>query len=94
MLNATGPWVDEVCALAGDPGGPHLAPTKGVHILAPGRGLTAAFLLLHPRDARVLFVVPWLGRTLIGTTDTTGMVSATAMIWDPIGMLSPASPSG
>jgi glycerol-3-phosphate dehydrogenase len=70
ILNATGPWVDEVGALAGEPGGAHLAPTKGVHLLAPGRGLRAAFLLLHPRDGRVLFVIPWLGKTLIGTTDT------------------------
>jgi glycerol-3-phosphate dehydrogenase len=70
ILNATGPWVDEVCALAGDPGEPRLAPTKGVHLVAPGRGLTAAFLLLHPGDGRVLFVIPWLGKTLLGTTDT------------------------
>ncbi len=70
VLNATGPWVDSVCTLAGEPPTPHLQPTKGVHILAPGRGLRAAFLLLHPRDGRVLFVIPWLGKTLIGTTDT------------------------
>jgi glycerol-3-phosphate dehydrogenase len=70
VLNATGPWVDSVCALAGEPPTPHLQPTKGVHILAPGRGLRAAFLLLHPHDGRVLFVIPWMGKTLIGTTDT------------------------
>jgi glycerol-3-phosphate dehydrogenase len=27
-------------------------------------------LLLHPHDGRVLFVIPWMGKTLIGTTDT------------------------
>jgi glycerol-3-phosphate dehydrogenase len=70
VLNATGPWVDQLCRLAGDRGGPYLEPTKGVHILAPGRGLGAAFLLLHPADGRVFFVMPWLGKTLIGTTDT------------------------
>ncbi|MCI0463210.1 MAG: glycerol-3-phosphate dehydrogenase [Gemmataceae bacterium] len=70
VLNATGPWVDAVCALAGEDGPPRLEPTKGVHLLAPGRGLAAAFLLLHPRDGRILFVIPWLGKTLIGTTDT------------------------
>jgi glycerol-3-phosphate dehydrogenase len=32
--------------------------------------LTSAFLLLHPADGRVFFVIPWLGKTLIGTTDT------------------------
>lgn len=70
VLNATGPWVDAVCRLAGDAGEPHLRPTKGIHLVVAGRGLTAAFLLLHPKDGRVLFVIPWLGKTLIGTTDT------------------------
>jgi glycerol-3-phosphate dehydrogenase len=70
VLNATGPWVDEVRKLAGVPGTPLLRPTKGVHVIAPDRGLSAAFLLLHPRDGRVFFVIPWLGKTLLGTTDT------------------------
>src|SRR5437879_1213535 len=70
VLNATGPWVDAICRLAGDAGSQHLQPTKGVHLIAPGRGLTEAFLLLQPRDRRVFFVIPWLGKTLIGTTDT------------------------
>jgi glycerol-3-phosphate dehydrogenase len=94
VLNATGPWVDTVCRLAGDGSGPYLEPTKGVHLIAPapppcpaqlalrnpsarrvlgesGDGpCAAAFVLLHPVDGRVFFVIPWLGRTLIGTTDT------------------------
>jgi glycerol-3-phosphate dehydrogenase len=32
--------------------------------------LTAAFLFLHPADGRVFFVIPWMGKTLLGTTDT------------------------
>jgi glycerol-3-phosphate dehydrogenase len=70
VLNATGPWVDAVCRLAGDTTGPHLQPTKGVHLLAPPRHGAAAFLLLHPRDGRVFFVLPWYGKMLVGTTDT------------------------
>jgi glycerol-3-phosphate dehydrogenase len=69
-VNAAGPWADAVRRLAGDEAGPALRPTKGVHVLAPGRGLAAAFLLLHPADGRVFFVIPWMGKTLIGTTDT------------------------
>jgi glycerol-3-phosphate dehydrogenase len=70
VVNACGPWSDAVRRLAGEDPGPLLAPTKGVHLVAPGRGLSAGFLLLHPRDGRVFFVLPWLGKTLIGTTDT------------------------
>jgi glycerol-3-phosphate dehydrogenase len=70
VLNATGPWVDRVRQLAGADDGPRLQPTKGVHVLLPDRGFAAAFLLLHPADGRVFFVIPWLGRTLLGTTDT------------------------
>jgi glycerol-3-phosphate dehydrogenase len=70
VVNATGPWADKLCALAGEQSGPALSPTKGVHVVAPGRGLRTAFLLLHPADGRVFFVIPWLGKTLLGTTDT------------------------
>jgi glycerol-3-phosphate dehydrogenase len=79
VLNAAGPWVDAVCRLAGDLSGPHLRPTKGVHLVLPDLGMRAAFLLLHPADGRVFFVIPWCPvgppgsgptRTLLGTTDT------------------------
>jgi glycerol-3-phosphate dehydrogenase len=70
VLNATGPWMDAVCALAGDAPYLRLRPTKGVHLIAPDRGFAAAFLLLHPADGRVFFVIPWLGKMLVGTTDT------------------------
>lgn len=69
-LNAAGPWADAVCTLAGEGSEPHLQPTKGVHLIVPPRGHRFAFLLLHPRDGRVFFVIPWLGKTLVGTTDT------------------------
>jgi glycerol-3-phosphate dehydrogenase len=71
VVNAAGPWVEQVRRLAGErENGPLLAPTKGVHVVAPDRRLPAALLLLHPADGRVFFVLPWMGKTLIGTTDT------------------------
>jgi glycerol-3-phosphate dehydrogenase len=70
VLNATGPWVDSLCRLAGDTDTPYLKPTKGVHLVLADLGLDSALLLLHPRDGRVFFVIPWLGKTLVGTTDT------------------------
>jgi glycerol-3-phosphate dehydrogenase len=83
VVNATGPWADEVCRLAGDTSGPKLEPTKGVHLIAPGRGLAAAFLLLHPADGRVFFVLPWMGKTLLGTTDTFATAGPDALRVEP-----------
>jgi glycerol-3-phosphate dehydrogenase len=70
IVNATGPWGDAVRRLAGDCSGPLMRPTKGVHLLADDRGLKAGFLLLHPADGRVFFVLPWMNKMLLGTTDT------------------------
>jgi glycerol-3-phosphate dehydrogenase len=70
VLNATGPWGDDLRWADSQDIAPLMLPTKGVHLVALDRGLTTAFLLLHPRDGRVFFVIPWLGKTLIGTTDT------------------------
>lgn len=70
ILNAAGPWVDEVSQLDGRAATPHLETTKGVHLIVPDQGFASALLLLHPADGRVFFVLPWLGKTLIGTTDT------------------------
>jgi glycerol-3-phosphate dehydrogenase len=70
VLNATGPWGDGVRHLAADDGEPLLRPTKGVHLILPNRGFSAAFLLLHPADGRVFFVLPFWNKMLLGTTDT------------------------
>ncbi|OAI48568.1 hypothetical protein AYO44_18740, partial [Planctomycetaceae bacterium SCGC AG-212-F19] len=87
VVNATGPWLDAVCQLAGDARGPYLRPTKGVHVIVPNRArLKVALLLLHPDDGRVFFVIPWprypdafgiLGsdHLLVGTTDSFAEVS-------------------
>jgi glycerol-3-phosphate dehydrogenase len=71
VINATGPWSDEVRALAGEQG--ILKPTKGVHVVVDAARLpvTHALMMASPRDKRVVFCIPWgLGRTVIGTTDT------------------------
>lgn len=83
VLNAAGPWGDQVLSLAGDTSEPLLQPTKGVHIILPGQGLDSALLLLHPDDGRVFFVIPWLGKTLIGTTDTEFTQSPDSLVTTP-----------
>lgn len=44
--------------------------TKGVHLVLPGLEVSEAILLTAKSDGRVFFVIPWYGRTLLGTTDT------------------------
>ncbi|MEW5739243.1 MAG: glycerol-3-phosphate dehydrogenase/oxidase [Myxococcota bacterium] len=71
VINASGPWSDEVRALASLEG--ILKPTKGVHVVVDEARLPVrhALMLQSPRDKRVVFCIPWgLGRTVIGTTDT------------------------
>jgi len=70
VINAAGPWLDRVCALAGDEKS-KLRPTRGSHILVPriNRGDEALYLTAG-RDERLFFVIPWGEVSLIGTTDT------------------------
>src|SRR5690606_1307699 len=49
-----------------------VAPSQGVHLTLPRDFLPGDKAILIPKtdDGRVLFVVPWNGRTIVGTTDT------------------------
>lgn len=70
VVNATGPWSDQVRSLVGD--APILKPTKGVHLVLDARRLPLrhAIVMLARRDHRVMFGIPWGKRTVLGTTDT------------------------
>lgn len=71
VLNATGPFGDALRALDDPAAAPLIRPSAGVHlVLRPGIFPPDTGLLV-PRtsDGRVVFVLPWLGHTLIGTTD-------------------------
>lgn len=71
LINATGPWVDSVrrrCEGVG-PARP-LSWVKGAHIALPPSSLPGIFYLEAPDDGRAVFVMPWQGRTLVGTTET------------------------
>jgi glycerol-3-phosphate dehydrogenase len=72
VINATGPWTDEVLAMSGPRKGKMLRPTKGIHIVVEREKLPVehAVVLFHPTDNRVLFALPWGERTYVGTTDT------------------------
>jgi glycerol-3-phosphate dehydrogenase len=76
IVNATGVWVDEVRNMDRDAGTPAkpgiVAPSQGVHLVVDRSFLPGTHALLVPKtaDGRVLFAVPWLGKTILGTTDT------------------------
>ncbi len=44
--------------------------SKGVHLVLPALPTREAILLTAKQDGRVFFIIPWYGRTLLGTTDT------------------------
>jgi glycerol-3-phosphate dehydrogenase len=65
VVNSAGPWAR---TLLGDQA-PKVKLIKGTHLLLPGiPGCTEAFLLTA-KDGRVFFVIPWYGKTIVGTTE-------------------------
>jgi glycerol-3-phosphate dehydrogenase len=72
VINAAGVWVDSVRELDDANAHPMVQPSQGTHLVLSREFLPGEAAILVPRtdDGRVLFVVPWLGHTLIGTTDT------------------------
>ncbi len=44
--------------------------SKGVHLVMPALPGDEAILLTAKEDGRVFFIIPWYGRTVLGTTDT------------------------
>ena len=80
VVNATGVWVDalrEKDGAASIAAGaravkPLVAPSQGVHVVVDREFLGGDTALMVPKtsDGRVLFAVPWLGKVILGTTDT------------------------
>ena len=76
VVNAAGVWVDQLRIQDGQALGREtaamVAPSQGVHIVVDRSFLPTDHALLIPKtaDGRVLFAVPWLGKIILGTTDT------------------------
>ncbi|MBI4635980.1 MAG: glycerol-3-phosphate dehydrogenase/oxidase [Candidatus Rokubacteria bacterium] len=70
VVNATGPWVDQIRERAGvrERGRRIVRTTKGIHCLLPR--LTERAIYHATGDDRMIFVIPWRDFSLIGTTDT------------------------
>jgi glycerol-3-phosphate dehydrogenase len=69
-INCAGPWAAQLLEQTR----PRIpAPgrlSKGVHLVMPGLPTADGFLLLSKERGRVVFLIPWYGATLLGTTDT------------------------
>jgi glycerol-3-phosphate dehydrogenase len=73
IVNATGVWAEQTERLAGEAPGLHIAPSKGVHLVFERATLgidEEAIVLPETEDGRIIFIVPWQSRALVGTTDT------------------------
>jgi glycerol-3-phosphate dehydrogenase len=72
VINATGVWVDQIRRMDRATRRDMVAPSQGVHLVVDREFLPGSHAILVPktRDGRVLFAVPWLGKVLLGTTDT------------------------
>ena len=72
VVNAAGVWSEQVERLAGETPQLRVQPSKGTHLVFAkelfGLG-DEAIVLPETADRRIIFIVPWLSRALVGTTD-------------------------
>ena len=72
VINATGVWADRLRPdeLYREEEVPRIRPSRGTHVTLPSELLPVAAGVIAPAaGGRTVFVLPWLGRTLVGTTD-------------------------
>lgn len=69
VINATGTWADRLRNQVGAQS--RIRPLRGSHLIFPGWRFPAAQAVsfLHPLDRRPVFIFPWEGITIVGTTD-------------------------
>ncbi len=71
LVNASGPWVNQVLEKLA-PSSPRLDIewVQGAHLVLDAPAPSVIYYLEAPADKRAVFVMPWRGKTLIGTTET------------------------
>lgn len=80
-INAAGPWAHALSASVLGPQTAAVKLVKGIHLVLPAiPNLGDAFLLTAPQDGRVFFVIPWYGKTLLGTTESSVADVAQAVV--------------
>jgi glycerol-3-phosphate dehydrogenase len=71
LVNAAGPWAESVARRI-EPAikVPKLECVQGTHLVLPGTLERGVYYLESPHDGRAVFVIPWKGALLVGTTET------------------------
>ncbi|WP_419868973.1 glycerol-3-phosphate dehydrogenase/oxidase [Chryseobacterium sp. CT-SW4] len=72
VINATGVFTNEILNMNNPKHGKFVVPSQGIHLVLDKSFLKSDEAIMIPKtsDGRVLFVVPWHDRALVGTTDT------------------------
>ena len=70
VVNAAGPWIDEVRRLEDSRAGVSVTRSRGAHLVLERNGGWGAALTIPIDRNRVAFAVPWAGMLLLGTTDS------------------------
>ncbi len=72
VINATGPFCEELRRLDNPATEPLIATSQGVHLVLDNSFLpgNTALMVPHTPDGRVMFAIPWHHRVVVGTTDT------------------------
>ena len=72
IINATGVFADSLLQLAEGHKEETIAPSQGIHLVVEKQFFKGSTALMVPKtdDGRVLFIIPWHGKLLLGTTDT------------------------
>ncbi len=70
VVAATGVWSDDISEMLHERPGLRVRASKGIHLVVPRSAITGETGLILRTAISVLFVIPWGGHWIIGTTDT------------------------
>lgn len=72
VINATGIFTDDILSLNDNTHRQTVVPSQGVHLVLDNSFLKSDMAIMIPKtsDGRVLFIIPWNGKVIAGTTDT------------------------
>lgn len=72
VVNAAGPFCDAIRQMEDASTEAMIAPSQGIHVVLPRELFPGDTAMIVPKtsDGRVIFIIPWHGHAIVGTTDT------------------------